>query len=254
MFGKRILIIIPHPDDEVVGCTAAIARAQAQGARIYGIYLGHGCLRREALWPWQGNGYQKRVARRILEAECAARFLGLTVVGKNTRRAAREIWLQLPDVYEEVQQAIKLSGPDRLWVPAYEGGNPDHDAVNALASTIKSVPAFEFSEYHFGGGCVQSNRFIERRGGEVVHRLTPAERSMKRIALSLYASEKGNLGSLRLEEEQIRPLAAYDYSKPPHEGKLWYERFQWVPLRHPRVDYTSCGEVSGAITDFLRTH
>ena len=41
MFGKRILIIIPHPDDEVVGCTAAIARAQAQGARIYAIYLGH---------------------------------------------------------------------------------------------------------------------------------------------------------------------------------------------------------------------
>jgi hypothetical protein len=149
MFGKRILIIIPHPDDEVVGCTAAMARAQAQGARIYGIYLGHGCLRREALWPWQGNGYQKRVARRILEAECAARFLGLTVVGKNTCRAAREIWPQLPDVYEEVQQAIQLSGPDRLWVPAYEGGNPDHDAVNALASTIKSVPAFEFSEYHF---------------------------------------------------------------------------------------------------------
>src|SRR6476659_533706 len=64
MFGKRILIIIPHPDDEVVGCTAAIARAQAQGPAF--IYLGHGCLRREALWPWQGNGYQKRVARRIL--------------------------------------------------------------------------------------------------------------------------------------------------------------------------------------------
>jgi hypothetical protein len=54
--------------------------------------------------------------------------------------------------------------------------------------------------------------------------------------------------------KQFRPLAAYDYSKPPHEGKLWYERFQWVPLRHPRVDYTSCDEVSGAITDFLRTH
>jgi len=66
MFDKRILIVIPHPDDEVVGCAAAIARAQAQGARVYGIYLGHGCLRREALWPWQGSGYQRRVARRIL--------------------------------------------------------------------------------------------------------------------------------------------------------------------------------------------
>ena len=95
-------------------------------------------------------------------------------------------------------------------------------------------------------------RFMLRSAG--VRRCTTSPPRLSIIALSLYASEKGNLGSLRLEEEQIRPLAAYDYSKPPHEGKLWYERFQWVPLRHPRVDYTSCDEVSGAITDFLRTH
>ena len=68
MFGKRILILIPHPDDEVVGCAAAIARARSQGARVFGCYLSHGFLPREALWVWQRGSYEKRVARRLKEA------------------------------------------------------------------------------------------------------------------------------------------------------------------------------------------
>jgi hypothetical protein len=85
-----------------------------------------------------------------------------------------EIWPQLPDVYDEVQQAIQLSRPDRLWVPAYEGGNPDHDAVNALASTIKSV-GVRILEYHLDRRlCSIQPLYRERRGGELVHRLTPA--------------------------------------------------------------------------------
>jgi LmbE family N-acetylglucosaminyl deacetylase len=27
MIGRRVLILVPHPDDEIVGCGAAIARA-----------------------------------------------------------------------------------------------------------------------------------------------------------------------------------------------------------------------------------
>jgi LmbE family N-acetylglucosaminyl deacetylase len=27
--GRRILVLVPHPDDEVVGCAAAIGRARA---------------------------------------------------------------------------------------------------------------------------------------------------------------------------------------------------------------------------------
>src|ERR1043165_7251384 len=140
MFGKRILILVPHPDDEVVGCAAAIARARAQGARVYAAYLSHGCIPREAMWPWERRSYQKRVARRMSEADCAASFLGLTVVEKNTRRAARQVWRELAEVREEVEQAFAACAPDVLWVPAYEGGNPDHDALNALASTLQGLP------------------------------------------------------------------------------------------------------------------
>jgi LmbE family N-acetylglucosaminyl deacetylase len=252
MFGKRILILIPHPDDEIVGCGAAIARARSQGARVFGCYLSHGYLPKNDLWAYDRKNHEARVARRWSEAEAAAEYLGITIVGKNIVRAAREIWRELPQVRHEVLEAMKNCAPDRIWVPAYEGGNPDHDGVNALASTLPEVPVFEFSEYNLAGGYPHSNSFLKQHGFEVVHRLKHEERAMKKQALQIYKSEQGNVGALQLLEEQFRPLVPYDYAGPPHEGKLWYERFQWVPFKHPRVDYTKAEEVSGAILRFLQ--
>ncbi len=251
MFGKRILILIPHPDDEVVACAAAIARARAQGARVFGVNLSHGCLARQTMWFWERGLYAQRVEQRIAESVRVADFLGIKMVGGNMARPAREIWPDLQTVYGEVMQAMQQCAPDCLWVPAYEGGNPDHDAINALASTIKNVPVYEMAEYNFIHGIPHSNAFLAIKGNEITLTLTPEEQVMKRAALKLYESEQKNLGDMDVRYESFRPLAEYDYSKRPHEGKLWYERFQWVPFRHPRVDYTRAAEVSKAITEFL---
>jgi len=54
-----------------------------------------------------------------------------------------------------------------------------------------------------------------------------------------------------IEREVFRPLAPYDYGRPPHAGKLWWARFQWAPFRHPMVDFTPSGEVYAAIAAYL---
>lgn len=251
MFGKRILILIPHPDDEVVACAAAIARARAQGARVYGVNLSHGCLAKQTMWWWERGNYEADVERRISESVRVAEFLGIKLLQGNVTRAAREIWPDLQTVYGEVMQAMQACAPDMLWVPAYEGGNPDHDGINALASTIKNVPVYEMAEYHFASGIPHSNAFLAVKGNETVLNLTADEQAMKRAALALYESEQKNLGDMDVRYESFRPLATYDYSKRPHEGTLWYERFQWVPFRHPRVDFTKAASVSKAMTEFL---
>src|SRR5262249_13577472 len=150
------------------------------------------------------------------EMQHAAEFLGVTIIAKNTSRAAREIWRELQQVREEVLTAMQNCAPDRIWVPAFEGGNPDHDGLNALASTLEGVPVFEFSEYNLANNRAHSNAFIDKRGNEIVHRLKPEEKRMKRQAMNLYKSERGNISGLKLEEEQFRPLPRYDYSARPH--------------------------------------
>ncbi|MDD3370257.1 MAG: PIG-L family deacetylase [Alphaproteobacteria bacterium] len=251
MFGRRILILVAHPDDEVVACAACVARARTQGATVSALYLTDGCLSEETLWPWQRKHHEDMVTRRHLEAEAAATSLGILPVGWGNR-PARALWRELPIVFEEVNIAISQYKPDQIWVPAYEGGNPDHDALNAIGFKLKSrLSVLEFPEYNYFGGEMRSQTFISSGTSEHIVTLTLVERAAKRALMEIYASEKSNLSGLKLDQECYRPLTTYDYAQPPHQGTLWYTRFQWVPFRHPRVDYTSPETVSNAIVSFL---
>lgn len=272
MFGKRILIAIPHPDDEVVACAAAIGRAKRDGAEIFALYLTHGCIARKTLWPWQRGRYDKFVARRRAEAEQAAKFLGITPAGNWPTRPARHLWRELPQAQAELAAAIAAHNIDQLWVPAYEGGNADHDGLNALASLFIKIlgrsgtnramaneigwggipPVLEFAEYNFFEGRARRQEFPLPNGSEQLITLSPAEKVKKRGALAIYKSEKKNLGYVGVGYESFRALASYDYSRPPHEGTLWYARFQWVPFPHPRVDFTKPEDVSAALIKLLK--
>jgi LmbE family N-acetylglucosaminyl deacetylase len=251
MFGRRILILTPHPDDEVVACAAAIGRAKTEGAQIFALYLTDGCLARETMWPWRRAHHAAAVARRRREAEAAAERLGVSPVGWMAR-ATRRLWRELPQVDAEIRAAIGARAPDQLWVPAYEGGNPDHDALNALGARFANhLSVLEFAEYNFFGGRARAQEFPFSRGDEQTIVLTAEERRRKSELLRLYASERGNLNYVGVARECFRPIAAYDYGRPPHPGTLWYARFQWAPFRHPRVDFTPPDEVSRAIVDYL---
>lgn len=251
MQSKRILVLVPHPDDEIVACAAAIGRAKAEGGQVFALYLTHGCIARDTLWPWRRRDYDMLVARRRAEAEMVAAFLGITPVGWSLR-PARHLWRDLAAVYREAEAAIAHYGIDEVWLPAYEGGNADHDGLNALGVFLKRhVTVIEFAEYNYAGRKTHSQAFPFPNGTETILILTPDEQYRKRAALALYPSEKLNLSYVKSVQEACRPLANYDYSKPPHEGTLWYARFQWVPFRHPQVDFTQPAEVCQAIVDFL---
>jgi LmbE family N-acetylglucosaminyl deacetylase len=251
-FGERILLLCPHPDDEVVGCAAAIGRARAAGARLHALFLTHGCVDQATMWPWARAGYADVVERRRAEAERAAEALGLAVAGWSGR-PARRLWRELAAAETDVRAAVAAHAIDQLWVPAFEGGNPDHDGANALASRLaaEGLGVLEFAEYNLAGGKARSHAFPAPNGTETVIELTEAERLAKRQALALYASERGNLGYVATLREVFRPVAAYDYARPPHPGKLWYARFQWVPFPHPMVDFTRPEAVSAAICAYL---
>lgn len=251
-FGKRILVLVPHPDDEVVACSAAIGRAQQAGAKIFALYVTHGCIARETLWPWQRKSYDKTVTRRRDEASAVAHFLNITALNWPVR-PARHLWQDMACVHKEILVAIEQNAIDQIWVPAFEGGNPDHDALNAIGSLLKEkIGVLEFAEYNFVGGKARSQTFPTLNGNEQILDLTPEEQAAKRKALRLYKSEKGNLNYVKVEHEAFRPLATYMYNHLPHKGKLWYTRFQWVPFRHPRVDFTKPEDVSRTITTFLK--
>ena len=250
-FGRLILILAPHPDDEVVACHAAVGRARAEGSAVRAIFLTHGCVSRETMWPWKRAGYEAGYGLRRTEAEAVLARMGVEAVGWS-ERPARDLWKHLPEAEAEVRAAIARFSVDQLWVPAFEGGNADHDGANALAARLadEGLSVLEFAEYNLAGGKARSHAFPSPNGTEEVLTLTPAEDAAKRAALAAYASERGNLGYVATTQEVLRPLARYDYAAQPHAGKLWYARFQWVPFRHPGVDFTQPAEVARTLAAY----
>lgn len=252
MYGKRIVILIPHPDDEVVGCCAAIGRARDRGAEVFGLYLTTGVPAPDLLWPWQRRGHAAWVLRRREEARRVAKRLGIepwAFLDIPTRQLKDHLGL----ARATARGAIAALGVDMVWVPAYEGGHQDHDSANALASTVGDLAeVWEFAEYNHAAGRVQAQSFPVTGYGEVTLTLSSAEIEAKRQALALYPSETGNLSYVGTARECFRPQAAYDYSRPPHVGPCFYQRFQWVPFRHPRIDFTTPDQVCQVVSGFLR--
>jgi N-acetylglucosamine malate deacetylase 1 len=245
--ARRILILAPHPDDEIVACGIATARAIAAGGRVFVLYLTTGIPAHAVLWPWQRTGHAAWVRRRRAEAATAAALVGIEPVGF-LDLPSRHLRQHLDHAAAEIAKAIAGCAAEALWVPAFEGAHQDHDSANALAARFcEWLPVWEFAGYNFAGGRVRANRFPAERGGEIVLDPTAAEARLKREALACYASERGNLRHIRVEREACRELPNYDYAAPPHPGRLFRERFHWVPFRHPRIDFAASAEIYAEI-------
>lgn len=240
---RRVLILAPHPDDEIVACGLSAWRARQEGARVFVLYLTTGVPPPETLWRWQRAGYAARTACRREEAEAAAAALRLEPAGF-LGIPARRLRFHLNEAADAVDRALASTGASELWVTAFEGAHQDHDAANALAAQVSErLPVWEFAAYNYAGGRVRANRFADARGGVIELHPDRDEALLKRQVLYLYASERGNLRHVRVEQEACRPLPRHEYGAPPHPGTLFRERFQWIRFRHPRVDFDPSPDV-----------
>jgi LmbE family N-acetylglucosaminyl deacetylase len=252
MTPPRVLLLIPHPDDEVVGAALAIRRAAAAGARIFGLYLTTGVPDPRQLWPWQRAGHGRRVQRRRAEAQAVAGLLGLTPLGFQPW-PSRSLKSHLAEAAGLLDALIGQHRIEALWVPAWEGAHQDHDCANFLASRFAArLPVSEFAEYNFAGGRVRIGEFPQTRGGEETLQPNPSEAAWKRGLLARYRSERGNLAHITIAAESFRPLPAHDYTRPAHFGRQFWERFHWVPFAHPRIDFERAGDVRVALAEFSR--
>jgi LmbE family N-acetylglucosaminyl deacetylase len=243
----RILLLAPHPDDEIVACGITAFRAHHSGAAVFVLYLTTGVPPSDRLWRWQQAGYDARIARRRAEAIAAAPLMALRLAGF-LDIPSRRLIAHLDDVAAAVERALAETAADCLWVTGFDGAHQDHDAANAIAAQFADrVAVWEFAAYNYAGGKVRSNRFPDARGGVIELNLNDQEQELKRHALSLYASERGNLAHIKTAAEAYRPLPRRDYATPPHPGTLFRERFQWVPFQHPRIDFTPSAEIYAAL-------
>lgn len=180
------LFFAPHPDDEVLGCTAALLSHVTLGDPVRVIVAtnggwGHDC---------PGDDY---MLRRQSESCKAARILGYETPlfwGLRDRELLSE-----PDLVSRVLEAIDAFSAEVIYAPSWWEVHPDHRALSsAVTLALKHRPLARLVLYEVGVP-LQPNRLMD---------LTPWL-SLKQEAVAAFESQL----ALQAYDRQILGLNAF---------------------------------------------
>ena len=135
--GKRVVVLAPHPDDEVFGCGGTLAQMAATGVEIEVIILTDGVLRGEFSALDSQAAEQKRQAKamqRRQESIQAATILGYTVpvfMGLQDGEL-----LQRSCLSDELALQLATKRPDLILAPSIWEMHRDHRAVAQAALSL----------------------------------------------------------------------------------------------------------------------
>ena len=222
----RTLVLVAHPDDEAAGCGALVQRI----ADPIVIYATDGAPRSDFFWKQHGSREAYAAIRRR-EAEQALAAAGVAhshFLDEANPVPDQELFLNIECAFMALTRLIGCELPEAILSLAYEGGHPDHDScafLAAMAGQHFGLPVWEMPLYHRGDNNIVRGAFLD---GEAVHvQPTNDELARKRAMFAAYQSQAHVMAEFAPERESVRPMRDYDFSRPPHEGALNYEAWQW---------------------------
>lgn len=208
---KRLLVVAPHADDEVLGCGGTILKAVSQGAEVHVLIVSVGDLVRV------GEGNELRTgSERVQEVERVRAFLGAAsaeVAMTDEERHLRLDAIPRRDLVALLEREARLSiqrlRPDVVFLPA-PSYNQDHEAVFRAGLTATrphdpsalAVPGTVLLyEYPPNSWCLPQERFMPSLYVDVSQHL-----EKKLQAYALYVSQ-ARAGLHQNSPANVRDLA-----------------------------------------------
>lgn len=131
--GGPVMVIAPHPDDEVIGCGGTVCRHVAAGDPVSVIYLTRG--ERSRGYPWLDPS--EKQAKRMQEALSSCAILGvrdtLFLNGADGNLGDAAI---MSELQRNVTEAVAMRKPRVIYVPHAEDNHPDHIAAFRMVMEI----------------------------------------------------------------------------------------------------------------------
>jgi LmbE family N-acetylglucosaminyl deacetylase len=230
----RTLIVAAHPDDEVIGTGSRLRYLRD----VSFLHVTDGSP--QNLGDARACGLTTREHYATLRREELESVLGLLAVEPTRAECLgivdQEATLHVPAIARAIADRVQLLQPDVILTHPYEGGHPDHDAtalatriaLNLLTRERSGVPVLlEFASYHACDERFTPLAFLPADTGEIAMHLSPVEAAFKRSLMDCYRSQRNTLALFPPDIERYRVAPAYDFTRAPHTGPLYYERFKW---------------------------
>ena len=140
--GSRVLVLSPHPDDDIFGCGGTLHKHHLAGDNIVSVYMTDGR---------KGNpdfgSEEKLVLKRREEAGRAAKIVGIN----------RLIFLENRDselsvnnkTVRQLTDLIKEIKPDIVYLPFLLDYHPDHIATNGIFTSVIKKNPFKLTCYAY---------------------------------------------------------------------------------------------------------
>ena len=231
----RVLFVVAHPDDEVVGAGGSLL-SRFHESRVVHVTDGAPAGMLDA----HRNGFASRhdyAQARRQEALAALALAGIkedrvTELGVTDQQSA----YQLVNITSELAGLFAQLKPEIVITQPYEGGHPDHDATafavhharRLLDEKATAPDVFEMTSYHERDECVVYSEFLPCEGRTpVTVVLTDEQKTLKRSMFDCFQTQREVLRWFPIAVERFRSAPAYDFRCAPHAGKLHYEHFDW---------------------------
>jgi LmbE family N-acetylglucosaminyl deacetylase len=230
--GARLMVVMAHPDDETVALGGRLNRL---GNATF-LYVTDGAPRDG--YDARQHGFESIEEYRSARRDELARALSVAGIPEG-----HSIQLDIPDqqaifhlssIVDRIGREIEKRQPAAVLTHPYEGGHPDHDAcAAAVDSAVAQISKderpviIEGCFYHAGQNGIETGCFLPSSEPQMTCTLNDTERRLKRDLLSAFTTQQQTLQYFGSEVERYRLAPRYDFTAPPHAGKLFYEYFDW---------------------------
>lgn len=233
----RCSVIVAHPADEVVGAGCLISKL----VDVTVLHVTDGAPRNMRDAKAAGFNERSEYARARKE-ECLA-ALAIANVPED-RVIELEVTDQcasscLADLTKKITTFLQHSAADIVVTHAYEGGHPDHDAtafaIHAATRLLKQngfkpPVVFEMGLHPGNDFKAKVPDFLPGTERETTTLLLDERaKELKQRMFACFETQRESLEVSPIGPEKFRQPLAYDFSVPPQDGKLHYEKFEWAP-------------------------